>query len=184
MRWLRDHAASFAIVVSVLTVVLVFTGWGTAMASNIQSVFISNSPSQPVPTHEQGTANVHVVPSGTYQIHDSAEAPVGEDTVEDVLSTNVASGGAQVDAVSMSATLPSGQAILVCSVENFTTKQHGYIPLVRQGTANGLDYYDGNAVVEMHFGFADEIDVSCQRDAGDRGPFDLDFNLFGEAAPS
>jgi hypothetical protein len=44
--------------VSVATVVLLVTGWGSALAANVGSVFVTNTASNPVPVHQQGTADV------------------------------------------------------------------------------------------------------------------------------
>lgn len=46
--------------VSVATVVLLVTGWGSAMASSVSSVLVANTASNPAQVHEAGTANVHV----------------------------------------------------------------------------------------------------------------------------
>lgn len=56
---------------SVATAVLLATGWGSAVAANVSSVFVTNTASNPVPVtptgtvpvHEQGTANVNVTNS-------------------------------------------------------------------------------------------------------------------------
>jgi hypothetical protein len=40
--------------------ILLATSWGSAAASSILNVFVTNDSSHPVPVHEQGTATVHV----------------------------------------------------------------------------------------------------------------------------
>ena len=53
---------------ALVTVIFLATGWGSAVASNISSVFVTNTAADPVPVqatgtvpvHEQGTANVNV----------------------------------------------------------------------------------------------------------------------------
>jgi hypothetical protein len=40
--------------------ILLATGWGSAVAAQISSVFVTNDAAHPVPVHEQGTANVNV----------------------------------------------------------------------------------------------------------------------------
>jgi hypothetical protein len=46
--------------VSVATVLLLLTGWGSAVAANVSSVLVTNRPSNPVPVQQQGTADVKV----------------------------------------------------------------------------------------------------------------------------
>lgn len=55
-RW----CATVVTMVSVATVVLLVTGWGSALAANVSSVLVANKPSNPVPVQEQGTADVNV----------------------------------------------------------------------------------------------------------------------------
>ena len=68
VRW----GLSLLTMTSVATVVLLVTGWGSAVASSVQSVIVANTASNPVPVreqnvdkngyiavHEQGTAAVH-----------------------------------------------------------------------------------------------------------------------------
>jgi hypothetical protein len=68
-----NWAVTVLTMVSVATIVLFFTGWGSAAAAQIGSVFVANDASHPVPVrdqntdangnikvHEQGTANVNV----------------------------------------------------------------------------------------------------------------------------
>jgi len=45
---------------SVATLVLLVTGWGSAIASSVQSVIVANPVSNPANVHETGTANVNV----------------------------------------------------------------------------------------------------------------------------
>ena len=72
MGRLKKHATSLLATLSLVTIVLLVTGWGSAAAANISSVFVTNGSSNPVPVreqnldgsnirvHEEGTANVNV----------------------------------------------------------------------------------------------------------------------------
>lgn len=67
-RW----GATVVTMVSVATVVLLVTGWGSAVAANVSSVFVTNTASNPVPVHEQGTASVAVTGTPTVKSGDTA----------------------------------------------------------------------------------------------------------------
>jgi hypothetical protein len=67
-RW----GATVVTMVSVATVVLLVTGWGSAVAANVSSVFVTNTASNPVPVHEQGTANVAITGTPTVKSGDTA----------------------------------------------------------------------------------------------------------------
>jgi hypothetical protein len=51
---------------SVATIVLFVTGWGSAAASSVSSVLVTNTASHPVPVQEQGTP--HVAQSGAWNV--------------------------------------------------------------------------------------------------------------------
>jgi hypothetical protein len=55
-RW----AVTVLTMISVATVVLLVTGWGSAFAASVSSVLVTNKPSNPVPVQQQGTADVNV----------------------------------------------------------------------------------------------------------------------------
>src|SRR5437867_2572480 len=71
MNRLRRYALTLVAATSLVTVVLLVTGWGSAVASNLSSVIVTNTATNPVPfqavatvpVHEQGTANVNVTNS-------------------------------------------------------------------------------------------------------------------------
>jgi hypothetical protein len=75
LRW----GLSVLTMATIATMVLLVTGWGSAVASNISSVFVTNTSSNPVPitpigtvpVHEQGTANVNVVNTTSLPVHDT-----------------------------------------------------------------------------------------------------------------
>ena len=60
MRRLATWGATVATTVSVATVVLLVTGWGSAVAANVNSVFVTNQAANPVPAPSQGIAEVKV----------------------------------------------------------------------------------------------------------------------------
>jgi hypothetical protein len=67
MARLRRSGLTVITMVCVATVVLLVTGWGSAVASSVSSVFVTNTSGNPVPVqavgtvpvHEQGTAKTH-----------------------------------------------------------------------------------------------------------------------------
>ena len=77
--------------VSVATVALLATGWGSAVAANVGSVFVANTPANPVPVRQQGIADVRVtnaaaVPvketntdgNGNLKVHEQGTAKVSQ----------------------------------------------------------------------------------------------------------
>ena len=60
MNRLGRWAVTVVTMVSVATVVLLVTGWGSALAANVSSVLVANGPSNPVPVQQQGTADVNI----------------------------------------------------------------------------------------------------------------------------
>lgn len=60
MSKLRRWGLTVVTMASVATLVLLVTGWGSAMASSVSSVLVANTASNPAQVHEAGTANVHV----------------------------------------------------------------------------------------------------------------------------
>jgi len=83
LRW----GVSVLTMMSVAVVVLLVTGWGSAIASNVGSVLVANTASNPVPVtptgtvpvHEQGTANVaeqNLDANGNIKVHEQGTANV------------------------------------------------------------------------------------------------------------
>src|SRR2546421_1427840 len=56
--------------VSVATLLLLVTGWGSALAANMSSVFVTNTASNPMPVQQQGTASVEVT-NTSVPVHDT-----------------------------------------------------------------------------------------------------------------
>lgn len=68
MRSARKFALTVATMASVATVVLLVTGWGSAVAAQVSSVFVTNDASHPVSVHEQGTASVQVANDAAHAV--------------------------------------------------------------------------------------------------------------------
>jgi hypothetical protein len=58
-----------------VTIILLATGWGSAVAAQISNVFVTNDTSHPVPVAQQGTANVNVTNSAV-PVHEQGTATV------------------------------------------------------------------------------------------------------------
>jgi hypothetical protein len=91
IRRLGSWGATVVTMISVTTVVLLVTGWGSAVAANVNSVFVSNTPANPVPVRQQGIAEVRVtngtpVPvketntdgNGNVKVHEQGAAKVSQ----------------------------------------------------------------------------------------------------------
>jgi len=114
---------------SVATLVLLVTGWGSALASSVSSVIVANTTSNPANVHEAGTANVKVtnttpVPvqetntdtNGNIKVHEQGTANVsvtGTPTVQTDGATVIANGSTQVaqgSGINLSGGTESGDA--------------------------------------------------------------------------
>lgn len=68
MKRMRRYGSTLLATTSLVTIVLLVTGWGSALAAQVSSVLVANTSSNPVPVqavdtvpvHEQGTASVNV----------------------------------------------------------------------------------------------------------------------------
>src|SRR5438477_4922506 len=67
MKSLRRYLVTLMATTSLVTIVLLVTGWGSAIAAQVSSVVVTNSASQPVPVAQQGTASVNV--ANTVQVN-------------------------------------------------------------------------------------------------------------------
>jgi hypothetical protein len=84
MKHLRSYVVTLVATTSVVMLVLLLTGWGSAVASQVSSVFVTNTDANGnVKVHEQGTANVQVTNlpatqpvSGTVNVGNPAETVV------------------------------------------------------------------------------------------------------------
>jgi hypothetical protein len=88
-RW----AVTVVTMVSVATVVLLVTGWGSAVAANVSSVFVTNTASNPVPVHQQGTADVNVTNTTPMPVDETNTDANGNIKVHEQGTANVAQSG-------------------------------------------------------------------------------------------
>jgi hypothetical protein len=79
--------------VSVATVVLLLTGWGSAVAANVSSVLVTNTASNPVPVHEQGTASVKVTNTTPVAVDETNTDANGDLKVHEQGTASVAQSG-------------------------------------------------------------------------------------------
>lgn len=104
---------------SVATVVLLVTGWGSAVAAPIASVFVANTSSNPVPVQQQGTADVNVTNTTPLPVHDTNTDASGNLKVHEQGTANVN--------VTNTTALP---------VQETNTDANGNIKVAQQGTAS------------------------------------------------
>jgi hypothetical protein len=113
---------------SVATLVLLVTGWGSAVAGSVQSVIVANTASNPVPVaatgtvpvHEQGTAKVaeqNVDGNGNIKVHEQGTANVNvtNTTAVPVNGSVSISGTPSVNANVSQSPITSGAAATECS---------------------------------------------------------------------
>jgi hypothetical protein len=75
MKSLKSYLAAGVGFAMLVTIIFLATGWGSAVAAQISSVFVTNDTSHPVPVAQQGTANVNVTNS-TVPVHEQGTAPI------------------------------------------------------------------------------------------------------------
>jgi hypothetical protein len=119
--------------VSVATAVLLVTGWGSAMAASVSSVFVTNTSSNPVPVN--GSVNVGNFPStqavsGSVNVGNTNTNPVNV-SVGNFPSTQAVSGSVNVGNFPATQTV-SGSV----NVANLPTDGSGNLKVAQQGTAN------------------------------------------------
>jgi hypothetical protein len=104
---------------SLAGLILLATGWGSAVASQISSVFVTNTTANPVPvqaagtlpTHEQGTASVNVT-NTSVPVHEQGTALVRSADTEISLTKLI--GNEQGNACSGPIfTIPAGQELVL-----------------------------------------------------------------------
>lgn len=76
----RKAVLAFVAAAAGAALALLVTGWGTAVASNVSGVFITNDASHAVPVEQQGTAAVNVT-NTTVPVHEKGTANVAVDGV-------------------------------------------------------------------------------------------------------
>jgi len=83
----RSYVAAGVGFAMLVTIIMLVTGWGSAVAANVSSVFVTNTASNPVPVtptgtvpvHEQGTAKTkeqNVDADGNVKVHEQGTANV------------------------------------------------------------------------------------------------------------
>jgi hypothetical protein len=84
MKSFRSYLAAGLGFAMLVTIILLATGWGSAVAAQITSVIVTNPASNPAQVHEAGTANVNVM---------NTMVPVHEQGTVNVTQAPVTSGG-------------------------------------------------------------------------------------------
>ena len=98
---------------SVATVVLLITGWGSALAANVTSVFVTNTASNPVQVHQQGTANVNVTNTTPVSVNEINTDANGNIKVHEQGTANVAQSGTWNVGITGMPTVKSGDVASV-----------------------------------------------------------------------
>lgn len=83
MTRVRRLALAFLAIAAGAAAALLFTGWGSAVAANVGSVFVTNDAAHAVPVEQSGTADVNVT-NTTVPVHEEGKPNV---TVSGVVST-------------------------------------------------------------------------------------------------
>lgn len=103
----RKWGLTVVTMASVATLVLLVTGWGSAMASSVQSVIVANTASNPVP----------VTPTGTVPVHEQGTAKVAEQNLDGNGNVKVhEQGTANVNVTNSSLTVAQPTPITSASV--------------------------------------------------------------------
>jgi hypothetical protein len=120
MSKVRRWGLTVLTMASVATLVLLVTGWGSAMASSVSSVLVTNTASNPAQVHEAGTANVHVTNTDANGNIKVAEQGTPSVNVQNFPSSQTVSGSVSVDNLPAApttdlitdgeVTVPAGQA--------------------------------------------------------------------------
>jgi hypothetical protein len=153
MERVQKHGMRIITMVSVATAVLFATGWGSAVAAQVTSVFVSNTSTSPVPvqavgtvpTHEQGTANVNVT-NTSLPVHEQGTAAVHVDNNQLSISPAAATGTAH-DTI----TLPPNTGTAAPFSGDFTPVQLTLLTIDTTGTGV-VDLRNGPSNFLMQFG--------------------------------
>jgi hypothetical protein len=73
MKSFRSYLTAGVGFAMLVTIIFLATGWGSAVAAQVTSVFVNNDASHPVPVHEQGTANVNIASSAALPVHEQQD---------------------------------------------------------------------------------------------------------------
>jgi hypothetical protein len=121
VKRLRKYGMTLVATTSLVTVVLLVTGWGSAVAAQVTSVFITNTgasqavPVQAVgtvPVHEQGTANVNVT-NTTVPVHEQGTAAVRSGNEEVSVHDQIENGTGNSCIDNSVYTVPAGKELVL-----------------------------------------------------------------------
>jgi hypothetical protein len=84
MKSFKSYIAAGAGFATLVTIIFLSTGWGSAVAASVSNVFVTNTSAHPVPVtptgtlpvHEQGTADVNVTNTSALQVSDNTATQV------------------------------------------------------------------------------------------------------------
>jgi hypothetical protein len=113
MRRLGRWGLTVVTMVSVVTLALLLTGWGSAIAANVSSVFVTNTAASPVPVHQQGTANVNVTNTTPMPVSETNTDANGNIEVHEQGTANVAQSGTWNVGITGTPTVKSGDTATV-----------------------------------------------------------------------
>ncbi len=99
--------------VSVATVALLTTGWGSAVAANVGSVFVANSPANPVPVRQQGIADVRVTNAEAMPVKETNTDGNGNLKVHEQGTAKVSQSGTWNVGITGTPTVKSGDVAAV-----------------------------------------------------------------------
>jgi hypothetical protein len=121
MHRLGSWGATVATMISVATVVLLVTGWGSAVAANVKSVFVSNSQANPVPVHQQGIAEVKVTNGAPLPVKETNTDGNGNIKVHEQGTAKVSQSGTWNVGITGTPTVKSGDVAAVLGQSNGCT---------------------------------------------------------------
>ena len=121
MRMLARWGMTVATTVSVATVVLLVTGWGSAVAANVGSVFVANQASNPVPVRQQGISDVKVTNGVAIPVKEANTDGNGNIKVHEQGTAKVSQSGTWNVGVTGTPTVKSGDTATVLGESNGCT---------------------------------------------------------------
>lgn len=128
MKQLRKYGITLVAATSLVTLVLLVTGWGSAVAAQVTSVLVTNNgASQAVPVHEQGTASVTVTNTVPTKASDNPAFQPAEETEAFTLAQGASGGGGTVY------TVPAGKRLVI-----ETASVVAQLPATQRAVANLL----------------------------------------------
>lgn len=120
--------------VSLATVLLLVTGWGSAVAAQVSQVFVTNTASNPVPVAQQGVVTAHVDNSTLTTVPTLPTA-----TYDDVAVGAFAGGSQEASFVAVRASL--------VTIQGMRSSGHVSLRLGNAHTVMSFDLEPGNVIV-------------------------------------